>query len=91
MVEREAGVRGRDRPGSLTGTEKRQLGARRMVVVTAPSAEARQRPEDGAPVAFVAAPFVALELLEFAPAGWLRVRHPDGANGYVRATLVWGA
>ncbi len=91
IVDLEAWVKVRDHTGALTWIEKRQLGARRMVVVTAPSAEARQRPEDGAPVAFVAAQFVALELLEFAPAGWLRVRHPDGANGYVRATLVWGA
>ena len=59
-------------------------------MVTAPSAEARQRPEDGAPVAFVAAQNVALELLEVAPGGWLRVRHADGATGYLRAALVWG-
>jgi 23S rRNA U2552 (ribose-2'-O)-methylase RlmE/FtsJ len=34
---------------------------------------------------------VALELLGVAPGGWLQVRHPDGANGYLRANLVWGA
>ena len=62
-----------------------------MVVVTAPSAEARQRPEEAAPVAFVAVQNVALELHGIAPGGWLRVRHPDGANGYMRASFVWGA
>jgi hypothetical protein len=62
-----------------------------MVVVVAPSAEARQHPEEGAPLAFVAAQNVALELLGVAPGGWLRVRHADGANGYLRANLVWGA
>jgi hypothetical protein len=61
-----------------------------MVLVTAPSAEARQRPEDGAPAAFSAAQNVALELLEAAPNGWLRVRHTDGASGYLRAASVWG-
>ena len=66
------------------------LGDRRMLLVTAPAAEARQRPEAAAPVAFSAAQHVALELLETAPNGWLRVRHSDGATGFVRAESVWG-
>jgi hypothetical protein len=33
---------------------------------------------------------VALELLETTPNGWLRVRHADGAFGFVRAASVWG-
>jgi hypothetical protein len=53
-------------------------------------AEAHLRPEDGAPIAFVAAQEVALELVGQAPGGWLRVRHADGADGYLRASLVWG-
>jgi hypothetical protein len=48
------------------------------------------RPEDDAPVAFVAAQSVALELLEAAPGGWLHVRHADGADGYLRASAAWG-
>ena len=52
--------------------------------------EVRSRPDAGAPLAFVAAQNVALELLGSAPGGWLRVRHADGANGYLRATQVWG-
>lgn len=91
IVNLEAWIKVRDHTGALAWIEAKALGARRMVVVTAPSAEARVRPEDGAPVAFVAAQNVALELLEIAPAGWLRVRHADGANGYLRAALVWGA
>lgn len=90
MVNLEAWIKVRDHTGALAWVEARALGAKRMVVVTAPSAEARVRPEDGAPLAFVAAQNVALELFEVAPAGWLRVRHADGANGYVRASAVWG-
>jgi SH3-like domain-containing protein len=90
IVDLEAWVKVRDHTGALTWIEKKSLAARRMVMVTAPSAEVRQRPEDGAPVAFVASQFVALELLELAPAGWLRVRHADGASGYLRADQVWG-
>lgn len=91
IVNLEAWVKVRDHAGALTWVERKRLVEQRMVVVTAPSAEARVRPEDGAPVSFVAAQNVALELLGAATGGWVRVRHPDGANGYLRANLVWGA
>jgi len=91
IVNLDAWVKVRDQTGQLTWIERKMLTDQRTVVVTAPSTVARARPEDGAPVAFVAAQNVALEYLGTAPGGWLRVRHPDGANGYVRADQVWGA
>lgn len=91
IVNLEAWVKVRDQTGALSWVERRLLTEQRMVVVTAPSAEARVRPEDGAPVAFVAAQNVALELIGFVPGGWLRVRHADGANGYLPASMVWGS
>jgi len=91
IVNLEAWVKVRDHTGALTWVERKLLVDQRMVVVTAPSAEARVRPEDGAPAAFSAAQNVALELLGMVPGGWLRVRHPDGSNGYLRTSLVWGA
>lgn len=91
IVNLEAWVKVRDHTGALTWVERKTLVEQRMVVVTAPSAEARVRPEDGAPAAFVAVQNVALELLGMVPGGWLRVRHPDGADGYLRTSLVWGA
>lgn len=91
IVNLEAWVKVRDHTGALTWVERRLLAGERMVVVTAPSAEARVRPEDGAPVSFVAAQNVALELIGFVPGGWLRVRHADGSNGYLPAAAVWGA
>jgi SH3-like domain-containing protein len=90
IVNLEAWVKVRDHAGALTWVERKSLGDKRMVLVVAPSAEARQRPEDGAPAVFVAAQNVTLELVEIAPNGWLRVRHADGATGFVRASLVWG-
>ena len=90
MVSLDAWVKVRDHAGALTWVEKKALGDKRLVLVTGASAEARVRPEDGAPVAFAAAQNVALELLEVAPNGWLRVRHADGASGFVRAAQVWG-
>jgi SH3-like domain-containing protein len=90
IVNLEAWVKVRDHTGALAWVERKALGTRRMVLVTAPLAEARQRAEDTAPAAFGAAQNVALELVEIAPGGWLRVRHADGATGYVRAAQVWG-
>jgi SH3-like domain-containing protein len=90
IVHLDAWVKVRDQAGALSWIEKKALGDKRMLLVTGASAEARVRPEDGAPVAFTAAQNVALELLEVAPGGWLRVRHADGATGFVRAAQVWG-
>ena len=90
IVSLEAWVKVRDHAGALTWIEKKALSDKRMVLVSAPSAEARQRPEDGAPAVFSAAQNVVLELVEVAPNGWLRVRHSDGASGFVRAASVWG-
>ena len=90
IVNLEAWVKVRDHAGALTWIEKKALSDKRMVLVTVPAAEVRQRAEDGAPAAFSAAQNVALELVEIAPTGWLRVRHSDGAAGFVRAASVWG-
>jgi SH3-like domain-containing protein len=90
IVNLDAWVKVRDHTGALAWIEKKLLADKRMVMVTAPSAEVRVRPEEGAAASFVAASGVALELIEIAPGGWLRVRHADGASGYVRAAQVWG-
>ena len=90
IVNLEAWVKVRDHAGALTWVEKKSLGDKRMLLVTAPSADARLRPEDAAPVVFSAAQNVALEFVEVAPNGWVRVRHSDGATGYIRAASVWG-
>lgn len=90
IVNLEAWAKVRDHMGTLSWVEKRQLSDKRTVLVTTPTAEVRRRPEEQAPLAFVVAQNVALELLGTAPGGWLRVRHADGADGYLRATQVWG-
>ena len=90
IIELDAWVKVRDHTGTVSWVEKRLLNDKRMVVITATSAEAHLRPEDGAPIAFVASQNVALELVEPGPPGWLHVRHADGADGYLRADNVWG-
>jgi len=90
IVNLEAWVKVRDHAGALSWIEKKALSERRMLLVTAPSVDVRQRAEGAAPVAFSAAQNVALELVEIAPNGWLRVRHGDGASGFLPAASVWG-
>ena len=91
IVNLEAWVKVRDHAGALSWIERKLLTHQRMVVVNAPAADVRTRPENEAPLVFTAVQNVALELLGTAPGGWLRVRHPDGANGYMRASFAWGA
>jgi SH3-like domain-containing protein len=90
IVNLEGWVKVRDAAGALSWIEKKSLSERRTLLVTGAAVEARARPEDAAPVVFSAAQNVTLDLVEAAPAGWLRVRHADGATGYVRAAQVWG-
>ena len=90
IVNLDAWVKVRDHTGTLSWVERKSLSERRMVIVTAPNVEVRSRADDSAPPAFQATQNVALELLEIAPGGWVRVRHADGSAGYVKSSMVWG-
>lgn len=83
-----AKVRGQD--GKLAWVEKRALVNTRYVVVTAALADVHQRPDTASALAFRARKQVALELLGDARNGWFKVRHQDGAAGYIRSRDVWG-
>ena len=90
IVNLDAWVKVRDHTGTLSWVEKKALSERRMVIVTAASAAVYSRAEEGAPMLFRVAQNVALDLVEIAQAGWLRVRHADGSTGFVKAASVWG-
>jgi SH3-like domain-containing protein len=85
-----AWVKVRDPLGALSWVERKALADKRTVIVTAPVADVRQRAEDGAPLVFQAQQSVVLELVEPGATGWARVRHADGASGFVRIGQVWG-
>jgi SH3-like domain-containing protein len=85
-----AWVKVRDPFGGLSWVEGKALATRRMVFVNVPVADVRQRPEVAAPLAFQAQAGVVLELVESGTPGWVRVRHTDGASGFVRIGQVWG-
>jgi len=80
----------RDAEGSLAWIEARSLAERRTLVVTAPQAQIRQADKPESPVLAELDKWVAVEFIEPAAAGWAKVRHRDGAVGYIRSTQVWG-
>ena len=90
VVSIEGWAKVRDASGDIVWIEKRTLGDKRMLIVTARSAEVRSQAEAGAPLVFEADKDVVLELVEAGPPGWARVRHRDGQSGFVRVNQVWG-
>lgn len=90
VVRLEGWFKVRDAEGTLAWIESRQVSERRTLVVTVPIAEIRQTDKPEAPVLAELEKWVAVEFLEPASPGWAKVRHRDGATGYIRATQVWG-
>jgi SH3-like domain-containing protein len=89
LVTVEGWLKVRDAGGELAWVEAKNLSAQRTVMVRVPRAEVRQAPDENAPVAFYAEQDVLLEFLEMA-GNFARVRHADGAVGFVRVSQVWG-
>jgi SH3-like domain-containing protein len=89
LVPLEGWSKVRDATGELAWIETKDLSTRRMVMVRVARAEVRAAPEDSAPLAFHADRDVVLELLAV-EGNYVKVRHADGAIGYVRVTQVWG-
>ncbi len=83
-------VKVRDAEGTLAWIETRNLSERRTLVVTAPRAEIRDADRADAAVVAVLDKWVVVDLIEAAAPGWAKVRHRDGATGFVRSTQVWG-
>lgn len=90
IVSLDAWVKVRDQKGDLAWIERRQLADKRTLQVRAGGAQIRVEAGDNAKLAFEAETDVVLEFLEPGPAGWAKVRHRDGAQGFVKATQVWG-
>lgn len=80
----------RDAEGTLAWIEGRNLVEQRMLQVVVPMAEVRQAANTNAAVLDQLAKGVVVEYLEASESGWVKVRHRDGATGFVRTTQVWG-
>lgn len=90
VVRLEGWVKVRDAEGTLAWIEARNLGERRTLIVTAPRAEIRESDKAEAPVVAILDKWVIVDFVEAASPGWAKVRHRDGATGFVRSTQVWG-
>jgi SH3-like domain-containing protein len=89
LVTLEGWAKVRDASGELAWIEAGQLSAARTLLVKVPKAQIRAAPDEAAPVVFEAEQDVVLEFLELT-GNFARVRHADGAAGFVRITQVWG-
>ena len=90
IVAVEGFVKVREPEGAIGWVEKKALGDRRQVIVTAAKAQVRgEARTDAAPV-FEAEKGVALELVDPPKDGWAKVKHVSGQVGMVRVTQVWG-
>jgi len=90
VVRLEGWLKVRDAEGTLAWIEARNLADKRTLVVTAPRAELRQADKPEAAVLVELDKWVAVEFIEPASPGWAKVRHRDGATGYIRSMQVWG-
>ena len=90
VVINEAWVRVRDRTGELSWIERKFLSEKRTVVAVAPSVVVREQASDSATAVITVARDVVLELVEPPASGWARVKHRDGATGFVAISQVWG-
>ena len=90
LVKLDQWTKVRDVGGEVAWVENRLLGDRRTALVTVPLADIRAAAAPQSPLVFEAYKQVLLEVIE-PPAGeWVKVRHRDGQQGFIRVAHVWG-
>jgi SH3-like domain-containing protein len=90
LVKLDQWTKIRDANGEVAWIENKALGERQIAMVTVPLADVRAAASPQAPLVFEAYKQVLLEVLEPAADGWVKVRHRDGQQGYIRVAHVWG-
>ena len=90
LVKLDQWTKVRDVNGEVAWVENKALGDRQTVMVTVPLADVRAAPNAQAPLVFEAYKQVLLEVQEAPADGWVKVRHRDGQQGYIRITHVFG-
>ena len=91
LVKLDQWTKVRDANGEVAWVENRAFGERSAVLVTVPLADVRAAPNPQAPLVFEAYKQVLLEVIEPPAEGWVKVRHRDGQQGFIRVAHVWGA
>jgi SH3-like domain-containing protein len=90
LVKLDQWTKVRDATGEVAWVENKALSERPTALVTVPMADVHAEPNAQSPLVFEAYKQVLLEVME-PPAGeWVKVRHRDGQQGYIRVAHVWG-
>jgi SH3-like domain-containing protein len=90
LVKLDQWTKVRDATGEVAWIENRAFGDRHTVIVSVPLADVRAGPGPQAALVFEAYKQVLLEVVEAPAEGWVKVRHRDGQQGFIRIAHVWG-
>ncbi|GGY02021.1 SH3 domain-containing protein [Paludibacterium paludis] len=80
----------RDATGGIAWIPTAALSSQPMLLVVTDKAEVRAAADGAANVLFTVPRDGVVEMLASPSAGWVKVRHRDGAQGFVRILDVWG-
>jgi SH3-like domain-containing protein len=91
LVKLDQWTKVRDANGEVAWVENAAFGPRATVLVTVPLADVRAAPDLKSDLVFEAYKQVILEVAAPAAGEWVKVRHRDGQEGFIRVAHVWGA
>ena len=90
LVKLDQWTKVRDANGEVAWVENKSLGTQQTVLVTVPLADVRAGPSAEAPLVFEVYKQVLLDVLQPPADGWVKVRHRDGQEGFIRLAHIWG-
>jgi len=90
LVKLDQWTKVRDANGEVAWVENGALGSRATVLVTVPLADVRASASAQSPLVFEAYKQVLLDVVDAPADGWVKVRHRDGQQGFIRVAHVWG-
>lgn len=90
LVKLDQWTKVRDANGEVAWAENKALSERPVALVTVPVADVHAEPNAQSPLVFEAYKQVLLDVIEPPSGEWVKVRHRDGQQGYIRVTHVWG-
>jgi len=91
LVSLEGWTKVKDASGTIGWVEAPALTPKRNVVVRAIVADVRATADASCKVAFKVARGVLLEWMETTADGWVRVRHAQAGQGFLRSADLWGS
>ncbi len=84
-------IKVRDAQGSISWIETKQLSSKRTVMVSINHAEIRQAANATSTLIATLEKDVVLEIVDLKlNNGWVKVKHRDGATGYILISSTWG-